>query len=349
MISFVIEGPNKWGLREVPDPQCGPSEIVVRVSHVGVCASDYEILIGTRPVTHVSYPIIPGHEWVGEIVEVGHAAADLHVGQLVVVEGVFHCGRCRNCVVGNTNLCLKPYNEIGFTHSGAFGQYVVAPAYMAHPVEIAAGVARHDLALVEPCACAVNAGLLAQPGPGDSVAVVGGGTVGLLLCQYVAMRNARSLVVFDHNPARLSLARQLGATGTVLTNDRNPDMPNGFDIVFEAVGHPSAVQTALRIGRKGSHIVLLGIAGRQAQLSIESDLFVLNALRISGIFSYTRRSFAESADLVSRGRIQAHPLIEKIVSLTSAAEAIQHVGTGKLSRPKVLVDMQRSILPYEHA
>ncbi len=339
MKAFIINNPQDFEFCEIPVPACGASEVLIRVLTVGICGSDVEIMNGDRPRTHVHYPIVPGHEWVGRVVRVGRDIQDLRVEQLVVVEGIIHCGQCANCLKGATNLCLSSYDEIGFTRNGAFSEFVVAPRRLVHAVTLASGVQLRELPLVEPSACAVNAGMLAAIEAGQTVAVVGGGTVGLLVLQYAALHRPGRLVMFDKDPSRLFLAKELGATESA-SAESAAAYAGMFDVVIEAAGSPRAVECSFALARKGGRVVLLGIAGQNRMCEVASDIFVLNGLQVFGVFSYTSKAFRTAAELISQGKIRGAPLIDREVPFEETARAIKAVGRGNLARPKIIVNME---------
>src|SRR4051794_10729643 len=187
----------------------GPGEAVVRVAYAGICGSDREVLEGGRPAPFVRYPVIPGHEWSGVVLAVGAGADPRLVGRKVVGEGFRNCQACDACRTGQTTLCEAPYEETGFTQPGAWNERLKLPARLLHVLPEDADL--RAAALLEPAACVAEACLLAAPVPGERVAVVGGGTLGMLSARLLRASSPRELVVVARRAEREPLARAMGA------------------------------------------------------------------------------------------------------------------------------------------
>src|SRR5712691_272372 len=181
MRALLLKAPGEAILTELEKPLIGPEDVLIRSRAVGICGSDVELYQGTRPEGFYRYPVVPGHEWAGEVVAVGERVRILSPGEKVVSEGFLFCGTCRNCRTGLTNLCEAGYDEIGFTRTGGLAEYVAVPARLVHTLPKEASL--EQAALLEPAAVVVHAFLRAQPLPGDTVVVVGDGNIGLLAVQ----------------------------------------------------------------------------------------------------------------------------------------------------------------------
>src|SRR5919201_298890 len=184
MRAVVVERPGAATLRRVPRPEPGPGEVLVRVGAAGICGSDVEVLEGRRPARYVRYPIIPGHEWAGTVEAVGPNVENVDEGAAVVAEGFRACGDCARCREGRTNLCSADYAETGFTHAGAFAEFLCIPADLVHQLPTGTDVAA--AALLEPAACVAQGLLEVDLRPGMRAAVVGSGTLGLLAVALLA-------------------------------------------------------------------------------------------------------------------------------------------------------------------
>ncbi len=198
---------------DVPVGAPGPGDAVVRVAFAGICGSDRELLEGGRPEEFVRYPVVPGHEWSGVVEAVGAGADPRLVGRKVVGEGFRNCQACDACRNGQTTLCEAPYEETGFTQPGAWNSHLRLPARLLHVLPDDADL--RAAALLEPAACVAEACLLAAPVPGERVAVVGGGTLGLLSAQLLRASSPRELVVVARRAERAELARRMGADALV--------------------------------------------------------------------------------------------------------------------------------------
>ncbi|HEY8774347.1 MAG TPA: alcohol dehydrogenase catalytic domain-containing protein, partial [Gaiellaceae bacterium] len=177
MRAVVIERPHEVVYREVETPVCGPGDVLVRSRFAGVCRTDIEVLEGALDRRWVRYPCIPGHEWSGIVEEVGIDVADLESGDRVVCEGFCYCGMCRRCRAGDTHLC-EHYDQLGFTRGGGYGELVLAPRRVVH--RLPDGVALDEAVLVEPASVALKGLLRARLAPGETIGVVGVGTLGAL-------------------------------------------------------------------------------------------------------------------------------------------------------------------------
>src|SRR4051795_7351418 len=201
---WLAPGELTIGRREDPVP--GPGDVVVQVGACGLCGTDVQIAEGEFPPT--PYPIVPGHEFAGEVVAVGDDVDDIRTGMHVAVDPSLFCGHCDYCRVQRGNLC-RNWNAIGDTVDGAFAELVKAPARNAY--ELPSGTSLRTGALVEPLACAVHGVRRLATEPGDSVLITGAGTMGLLLLQLLVHDGAAGVTVVDRNERRLELARSLGA------------------------------------------------------------------------------------------------------------------------------------------
>ncbi len=192
MKAVVIQKPRDARYGDQPQPRPGEGQVLVRVASVGICMSDVELFDGTRPEAYAQYPVVPGHEWCGTIVEVGPGGRGLQVGQRVAVEGHNFCRTCFWCLRGETNLCAT-YNEFGFTLPGGYAEYVAARVDLAHA--FGENLPFDAAVLTEPAACAGHGILRANVRPGDTVAVVGPGTIGLLGVAWARLFNPQHIIV----------------------------------------------------------------------------------------------------------------------------------------------------------
>jgi 2-desacetyl-2-hydroxyethyl bacteriochlorophyllide A dehydrogenase len=312
MNAVVIEKPHQASLRAVPVPHLSEGQVLVRVAAVGICMSDVEILEGTRPEPFVRYPVQPGHEWCGTVAEVGQGVRGLSAGQAVAVEGHNFCRTCFFCLRGETNLC-ESYNEFGFTVPGGYAEYVAVRADLAHP--FGNGLSHEVAALTEPASCAGHGMMRANVQPGDTVVVVGPGTIGLLGLAWAKLYNPRYLVAVGRDRGNEAIARAMGATH-YLVNDENPptvvrELTNGrgADVVFEAAGNAAAIPLAVELARRGGTVVFEGIVGGNTQLPLSSDIFCLKDLRVHGIFAYASHHFVKTLHLIESGLLNVRPLI----------------------------------------
>jgi 2-desacetyl-2-hydroxyethyl bacteriochlorophyllide A dehydrogenase len=316
MRAVVVERPGAAALRRVPRPDPGGGEVLVRVAAAGICGSDVEVLEGRRPPPFVRYPIIPGHEWAGTVEAVGPGVDGVEEGAAVVAEGFRACGDCARCREGLTNLCDVEYAETGFTHAGAFADYVCVPAHLVHQLPPGSDLAA--AALLEPAACVAQGLLEVDLRPGLNVAVVGAGTLGLLAVALLSRVSPERLALVGTRAPRLELGATMGATET--WNVRRDEYPQrGFDLVFEAAGTPSGARTAVELARRGGTVVLEGISGQPA--AIDADAVVLGHLRVQGVFGASRRAWLWVTELFSAGLLDTEPLVSHSFPLEEHAAA----------------------------
>jgi len=304
MRALVVERPGAAALQRVPRPEPGPGEVLVRVGAAGICGSDVEVLEGRRPAPYVRYPIIPGHEWAGTVEAVGPGVENIDEGAVVVAEGFRACGDCARCREGRTNLCTADYAETGFTHAGAFADFLSVPAQLVH--QLPAGTDLNAAAVLEPAACVAQGLLEIDLVPGMTVAVVGAGTLGLLAVALLHRISPSRLALVGARAPRLALGRELGASETWNVREGRGPEP-GFDLVFEAAGTVEGARTAIALARRGGTVVLEGISGQSN--GIDADAVVLGHLRVQGIFGASRNAWRWVTELFAAGLLDTQPLV----------------------------------------
>lgn len=300
-------------------PEIGSSEVLVRVTAAGLCGTDYRIWNGDRPV---AYPRIIGHEFVGRIEAAGSAVTRVKIGDPVVVEPNYSCGRCPLCREGNRNLCLSRV-AVGIDVDGGFAELARVPAHCCWPIP--PGLRDDAVLLTEPLAVIVRAVNRGAPRQGETAAVVGAGTLGLLALQVLRARGARVLVV-GRSGRWFELARLLGADATSAVADGPlEDVSRGFsgregvDLVIETAGTPEAVTHALALVRPGGRVVLTGLP--HAPTSVEFFSVVRREVTITGSMIY-QDEFPEAVSLVGSGLVRTLELITHRFGLDAIDAAI---------------------------
>jgi 2-desacetyl-2-hydroxyethyl bacteriochlorophyllide A dehydrogenase len=323
MKAVIVRQPHDVILTDVPEPRVERGQVLVRVASVGICLSDLEIVDGVHPES-ISYPVRPGHEWSGTIVEVGPGVKGLRVGDRVAVEGHNYCGSCFWCRRGETNLCAF-YNEFGFTLPGAYTEYMAVRADLAHP--FAETLPFDTAALTEPAACVGHGILRARINPGDTVAIVGPGALGLLAVAWARLFGPRYIVVVGRRRRNEALAKQVGATHVMTIADdpvtaiRNLTDGRGADVVLETAGNVAAVLLAIDLARRGGTVILTGIVGLGHPLNLEADTFCMKDLRVHGIYAYTSAIFTKTLELIETKLLDVGPLVTHTFPLTDFAQA----------------------------
>ncbi|MBE1605362.1 L-threonine 3-dehydrogenase [Actinopolymorpha pittospori] len=332
--------PGLW-LEEVPDPAPGPGEALVQVLQTGICGTDLHILAWDDWArTHVTTPLVVGHEFVGRVVELGPGADSVAVGDIVSGEGHLVCGRCRNCMAGRRHLCANTQG-VGLTRAGAFADYLTLPVgnLWKHPADIDLDVAT----IFDPFGNAVHTAL-AYPVVGEDVLITGAGPIGLMAAAVVRHAGARHVVITDVNDYRLELANKVGVTAAVNVGrtslaevKADLGMKEGFDIGLEMSGHPTALPAMVDSMAHGGRIAVLGLSS--GPISIDWSRVVLSMLTIRGI--YGRQMFETwyaMSVLVEEG-LDISPVITHRFPMTEHDQAFATMREGNCG--KVILDWTR--------
>lgn len=326
MKAVVYDHPRELRIGDLPDPQPGTGEVRLRVRMTGVCGTDVHLHDGEFfPV----YPLIPGHEIVGEVDELGEGASGVERGQLVALDNMLTCGQCDNCSRGRPAYC-RTLRALGVTDPGGFAEYVVAPALKCYPVD---DLGLDTAVLAEPVACAIHGLDVLALRPGQDVLVVGAGPTGLILTQLLRSGGAGRLTVAAPTPEKLELAQAFGADEIVRFGREDPDVamgqlrkvaPEGFDVVIDATGAQPVLERCLTLLRDGGTLFVYGMADERARLPFSPyDLF-RRELTIKGSFSQSF-SFERAVLALRSGRVRADGLVTHRFGLGSYADALDSV------------------------
>lgn len=330
----IVE-PNQTDVVEAPIPDVGPNDVLIQVKAAGICGTDIHILHGEYMS---SYPLIPGHEFSGVVAAVGESVTRYQVGDRVTADPNIPCNRCAPCQRNQPNQC-ENLAAIGVTRDGAFAEYVTAPEEVVFPIGDMSFAAA---ALIEPLACVVWGLKRVQVQSGDNVLVIGAGPMGVLLAQAVAHAGAAQVVVTDTNKSRLELAASLGATATVISDTQQNEKlkelaPNGFDIVADATGIASVLETSIQYIRERGKIWIFGVVPPEETISIVPYDVFRKDLTIIGSFAVCR-TFYESIALIQSGAIQVEPLISHKLPITDFARGLE-IAQSDPTRMKVQFEM----------
>jgi 2-desacetyl-2-hydroxyethyl bacteriochlorophyllide A dehydrogenase len=331
--AVLIEAPHR--LDVVPDQPRPPAagEALVRVGWAGICGSDREVLAGHRAAAYVRYPLVPGHEWSGTVVEIGPGEDTALLGRKVVGEGFRSCLRCPACRRGDTNLCESGYQETGFTEPGAWADYLTLPARLLHVLPEDADL--RAAAVLEPAACIASACLKAATVPGERVAVVGAGTLGLLAVQLLAAAHPAELTVVHTRTTRTELAIECGATSLV-TPDQVGSLAGRFDAVIEAAGAPGTARLATTLARRGGRVVLTGLPAADDDPPTPAEI-VLGELTVHSVFGASSNAWQHAVRAFAAGALRPGLLITHEVALDDVAEAFRVLEQERGTVVKVLL------------
>jgi NADPH2:quinone reductase len=339
MRAVVIDAPGSIRLANVADPAPRSGEVLVRVDACGICGTDLHIIDGDSPLAR--YPIIPGHEFAGEVVALGsnidqqngNGEASITVGSRVAIEPNLYCGHCEFCRTGHENLCLN-YTALGVTTAGAIAQYVSVPIGKAYALPDS--ISLREAALIEPVSCAVHGMHSLNPRSGDTFLIVGAGTMGLLLLQLALRGGASRLVMVDVNAQRLARAEMLGATRTY--NDIKQalkDEPLGFSCVIDATGVPAVVESAFMAVKRGGKLMVFGVAPHEGRISLSPFRIYNDEITIIGSMAVLF-SFQAALDLMDGGIINTEAMLTAALPLESFPAAIDMVRRGEGVKTQIL-------------
>jgi L-iditol 2-dehydrogenase len=347
MRAAVLRGWNDLAVEEVPVPEPGPGEVLLRVRACGLCGTDLKMVHGAfeKRGWPPSLPFVMGHEWSGEVAALGEGLEDLDlaVGDKVVAENHIGCGRCPMCRSGRYNLCEKAgspgYRLYGHTAPGALAEYAVRPAPMLHRLPDSAGPL--EGALVNQGALTVHALRRVGFRPGSSAAIFGPGLLGLLTAAVARASGASRLIMVGRGP-RLELARQMGCDEVVDYEAEEPAAGirhrtggRGVDYVFDCTGNPAVPAQAIGSVRRGGKIALLGLTGGEpAQLDV--DRLTLDELDLLGIRS-SPNAYPAMIALMRSGAVDLSPLTGDVYSLDEVGLALQALEDRTAIRPIVQI------------
>ena len=326
---------------DMPVPEPGDDDVLVRVRACGICGSDvhgYDGSTGRRIP-----PLVMGHEAAGVVERVGSAVRDFAAGDRVTFDSTVSCGRCHFCRRGQINLCdnrtVLGVSCGDYRRHGAFAEYVAVPSRIIY--KLPDSLAFEHAALVESVSIAVHAVNRHEPKPDDVVTVVGAGMIGVLILQVLQSRGCRNIVAVDVDSRKLALAERVGATGTV--NPQDGEVPSavqrltggrGADVSFEVVGHGDTVLSAIRSLRKGGTVVLVGNLSPRVELPLQEvvsrELSVLGSCASNG-------EIPECIDLLARGVVDVDPIISLKAPLEEGPELFARLYGGDKTLMKVII------------
>ena len=337
MRAFVLLGPGRGEVRDVPAPVAGPGQALLDVERVGVCGTDVELFTGEMAYLHTgyaSYPLRPGHEWSGTVVSVGEGVDPSWIGRRAIGDTMIGEGSCRRCRRGHQHLC-EGRGEVGLRDGspGALAEQIAVPVRSLHvlpdSVDPAVG------AMVEPGGNALRAAQATAAGPGDRVLVLGPGTIGLLVAMFARVQGAE-VHLLGATTASLDLARSLGFDAA-WTRDTLPNLV--FDAVVDATNSPDAPALALDTVEPGGRVVWIGLAGSAS--TVDTRTAALKDVTCVGVLSASP-GLAATIAAYADGSVDPRPLIATTVGLDQvgavlAGERPSGAGPG----PKVHVDPRR--------
>jgi len=322
MRAVIVKAPGEIHVGEVAEPTPAEGQVIVQVAACGICGTDIHIVDGDLPPT--TYPIIPGHEFGGEIVAIGPEVDGAAVGDRVAVQPNMPCGRCRPCRIGRSSIC-ETWRAIGVTLPGAAAELVAVPANECYTLPDT--ISDRAAALVEPLSCAVHGMARLPRGAVDRFLVYGAGTMGLLIAQLARQAGSPSVSVVDVNPGRLELASRLGASAVAVSGAELPDS-DGFDVVVDATGVVSAIEDGLTRVRRGGTFLQFGVSSPGATARFSPYRIYNEEINIIGSMA-VHNSFLPAVELIASGAVNVDALVSDALPLAAYEEAIATFRSGR--------------------
>lgn len=326
MISSYFMGNQTFQVREEPVPAVGPGEVLVKVAACGVCGTDVHIYHGDKGSAEVTPPVVLGHEFSGVVEAVGENVAAVRPGDHVTVDPNIYCGKCRSCRMGRKQLCSALF-AVGVNRNGGFAEYCAVPE--AQCFLLSKDVPLRYGAMAEPLACCIHGMDRADVRTGETVLVVGGGAIGMMMLQLARLRGASLVAVSEPVAMRRGIAEQLGADFTVdpvsenLTDAwKEKTGGAGPDVIIECVGNTTAVRQAFEAADRGSRILLFSVPKPETAHPLSLMDVYQKELTVMGSM-INPDTHARAAELINRNRIRLEEIITHSFPLRQLEEAVK--------------------------
>jgi D-arabinitol dehydrogenase (NADP+) len=324
--AVVYDEPRRFSVREVTDPTPGPGEVLLRVLAAGLCGTDLHLDLGEFGPT---YPLTPGHEFVGEVVGLGSGVTTVSLGQRVVVDNAYSCGSCVECRRGLPVFCRYAI-ALGVTAPGGFAELVVARAGHCFPVD---DLDPEVALFAEPVACVVHGLDVLALQPGSQVLLFGAGPTGLILTQLLARSGASSLTVAAPTRSKLDLAARHGADHVVVLDRADPAAsdatfreiaPDGFDVVIDATGALPVLERTLALTRTTGTVFVYGMASESARWQLSPYEIFRRRLTVKGSFAQ-QFAFDRALLALRNGRVDVTGMVTHRFGLDDYGDALAAV------------------------
>ncbi len=319
MRAVIVEQPGMVRVDDVPEPDPGPKDVVVRVGACGICGTDIHIIDGEFPPTQ--YPIVPGHEFGGTVVAVGEQVVEVEPGDRVGVDPTLNCGECYFCQRGRGNLCER-WNGIGVgSHPGGFAECVAVPERSVYPIP--ASMDFRTAALIEPVSCVVHGFHVLSPQVGETYLIYGAGPMGLQNAQLARFNGASVVAILDINPSRQEIARSFGfeVVGASLDDVRHV-APRGFDNVIEATGRTKVAELAIDAVIRRGKLLLFGVCPPGEKAGYDAFKIYNEEISIFGSMAVLN-SYGPAIDVIAAGAVDTEKMVTHTLPLDRFHDAVE--------------------------
>lgn len=326
MKAIVFEDGQKWSVQELEIPTPNPDEVLIKVIRTGVCGTDAHVLEGGFIA---ELPVIPGHEILGEVVEVGSAVTTHQIGEMVAVDNATACGECSACLADNHLFC-ENFHSLGLNAPGGFAEYVSVKAVKAFNAD---GLDIEVAGLAEPLACIVHGLDVLDMRPGAEALVFGAGPTGLIFAQMLKAAGASSVTLAAPTRSKLDLALNLGVDRVVQIprgDSRAGEAklremaPEGFEVVIEATGAPTVLELAVDLAAVRGTVMVYGVAKEGATASLKPYDIFSKELTIKGSFAQIH-SLGRAVDMMKAGALKADGIVTDIVGFEDFDRALSNL------------------------
>lgn len=341
MLQQIMTAPGEIEFREVPVPEVGENQVLVKIMNIGICGSDIHVYHGKHPFT--SYPVTQGHEVSGEITELGKSVTGFYTGQKVTIEPQVYCGQCHPCRHGKYNLC-EELKVMGFQTTGTASEFFAVDASKVTPIPET--MSFEEGAMIEPLAVAVHAVKQVGDVAGMNIVVIGAGPIGNLVAQTAKGMGAAKVMITDVSDFRLKKAAECGIDVCVNTGEKDFGEamveafgPDKADVIYDCAGNNVTMGQAIKHARKGSVIVLVAVFAGMAEI----DLAVANdhELDIKSTMMYRHDDYLDGIELVNRNKVHLRPLISKTFAFRDYPEAYRFIDNNRETTMKVIINVQQ--------
>ncbi len=341
MLQQIMTAPGKIEFQEVPVPEVGENQVLIKIMNIGICGSDIHVYHGKHPFT--SYPVTQGHEVSGEIAELGKGVTGFYIGQKVTIEPQVYCGHCHPCRHGKYNLC-EELKVMGFQTIGTASEFFAVDASKVTPIPET--MSFEEGAMIEPLAVAVHAVKQVGDVAGMNIVVIGAGPIGNLVAQTAKGMGAAKVMITDISDLRLEKAAECGIDVCVNTGKKDFGEamveafgPDKADVIYDCAGNNITMGQAIKHARKGSIIVLVAVFAGMAEI----DLAVANdhELDIKSTMMYRHDDYLDGIELVNKNKVHLKPLISKSFAFQDYLKAYQYIDDNRETTMKVIINVQQ--------